>query len=63
MHFLGFRVWEEVKELRLMTPSLTDLTLNVQRAGKGNEYGSKSRSNNRASGGQTPSMEKSNFSL
>jgi hypothetical protein len=42
-----------------MTPIPIGLTLNKERAGKDNEYGSTSRSNNQAPGSQTPGMEKS----
>jgi polyphosphate glucokinase len=58
----GFRLWEEVNEPRSMTPIPVSLTLNTQKSGKESEYGSTSRSNNKAPSVEAAGMEGSQFS-
>jgi polyphosphate glucokinase len=58
----GFRLWEEVNEPLSMTPIPVRLTLNTQKSGKENEYGSTSRGNNKAPSVEAAGMEGSQFS-
>ena len=58
----GFRLWEKVNEPQSMTPIPVSLTLNTQKSGKESEYGSTSRSNNKAPSVEAPGMEGSQFS-
>ncbi|HXW93627.1 MAG TPA: ROK family protein [Terriglobales bacterium] len=61
----GFRLWEEaeVDKRPSMTSTPAGVRLATERTRKDNEDGSTRRSNNRAPGGQTPGMERSQRSL
>jgi polyphosphate glucokinase len=59
----GFRLWEKENEPRSMTPIPVSLTLNNnEKSGKEIEYGSTSRSNNKASSVEAARMEGSQLS-